>query len=153
PRLAHPLRHLGDAGAALAAGRRGVGPAAAGPAHLPRPLPRRGGAAGGGGRGAGPLLLPRGPRPGERSAASARVPLRLAGPGAVPIRPDEPGAGAPRRVLMLWAVALLSLSASAGERFDHQGSLFAVASGGGAFAISSSAVAVPVNGARWAGLA
>jgi hypothetical protein len=41
---------------------------------------------------------------------------------------------------------------AAAERFDHQGSLFAVIAPGGAFAFSSSSAIVPVVGPRWAGL-
>src|SRR6185295_15616132 len=118
--------------------------------------PRRGGAAGGGGGGAGPLLLRRVPRPGERGAAAARVPLRLAGSGAIPVRPDEPGAGAARRVLMRRRVALgalLSISAGAeavagsSERFDHQGAALALVAPG--VGVSLTASGVSVNGIRW----
>lgn len=57
--------------------------------------------------------------------------------------------------MRLWAAALLALAAlpaAAGERFDHQGSLFGVAAPGVAFAVSPSTAVVPVPGLRWAGL-
>src|SRR5262249_29047235 len=98
-----------------------------------RPLPVRyrgagaggEGAAGGRGGGAGPLLLAGVPRSGERGAAGARLPLRLVGPGALPVGPDEPGPRAPRGLVVLPAVGLaLLLGAAPLERFDHQGSIW-----------------------------
>jgi hypothetical protein len=52
----------------------------------------------------------------------------------------------------LWLGAALAWSAAAAERFDHQGSIWAVAAPGAAYAVSSSFQAVPVNGLRWGAL-
>lgn len=58
----------------------------------------------------------------------------------------------PRAAALLALGALGALPAAAGERFDHQGSLFGVASPGAAFAVSPSFAVVPVTGLRWVGL-
>ena len=62
------------------------------------------------------------------------------------------GRGGLGLLLGVLAGAPVPAPAAAAERYDHQGSLFAVAAPGVALALSASSVVVPVPGTRWAAL-